>query len=220
MRKEQIRQEKEKIRNMSAKTAARYIWDYYKIWIIAAVVLAGLLVYFISVYRNRPPEEIWKVAFVNFYDDVSQESDFSQNFVESLEIPAEEGSIVFDNNLFFNLERNSDYYNTYYQRLIAYLEAGTVDCVICEYANLTGIGRTGRFLDLSDDRTASVYERYYDRMVWITTEEGEFPIGIDISDSPVLTRMNGYTDGCYLAISSNMAHMELIDEFLAYLLGD
>lgn len=203
---------------MSTPAAARYLWDYYKLWIIAAAALVWLTVYFILIYRNHPAEEIWKIAFVNFYDDVSWESDFSENFVKSLGRPVEEGSVVFDNNLFFNLERNSDYHNSYYQKLIAYLEAGTVDGVICEYSNLIGIGQGGRFLDLTDDRTAAVYERYRDRVVWIATEEGEVPIGIDISDSPVLAGMNGYADKCYLAVSSNIAHAELLEEFLEYLL--
>ena len=40
-------EEKQKIKEMdSIRKKIGYIWDYYKLWIIGAVVLVGLVVYF------------------------------------------------------------------------------------------------------------------------------------------------------------------------------
>jgi hypothetical protein len=209
---------------MQLRDKVGYIWDYYKLWLIGAVVAVGLLVYFLSLYRNGSDDVVFKAAFVNFYDDVSDSSDFALGFKEYLEGHDSgsgiEGVIEFDNNMFFNLNKNSDYYSSYYQKLIAYLESGTLDCVICGYDNLMGIGQGGRFIDLSDERIKSVYDMYSDRIVYISTEEGDIPIGIDISDSPVLSGMNGYGESCYLAFSANSAHFDKGKLFLEYLLEE
>lgn len=44
-----------------------------------------------------------------------------------------------------------------------------------------------------------------------------FRWGIDISDSTVFLGMNGYKEACYLGISSNAGHLEMVELFLDYL---
>ena len=47
-------EEKNKIKEMdSTRKKMEYIWDYYKIWIIGAVVLVGLIAYFTVVLVTR-----------------------------------------------------------------------------------------------------------------------------------------------------------------------
>ena len=46
-------EEKQKIKEMdSIRKKIGYIWDYYKLWIIGAVVLVGLVVYFTVVFAT------------------------------------------------------------------------------------------------------------------------------------------------------------------------
>lgn len=207
----------------SWKKCLQYIWDYYKLWIIGAVVLVGLICYFASIFVNRPKDEILDVAFVNFYDDVSEKSDFYRDFLsfeEQKEGEVQEGSIVFDSNYFFDLSTPSGSANTYFQKLVAVLEAGTCDALICEKDNLDGIGESGRLLDLRDERVDAIYQRFQDRTVTVEKDGQVVPVGIDISDSPVLARMNGYGDACYLGISSNAKHVEMVELLLNYLLEE
>ena len=58
-----------------------YIWDYYKLWIVGAVVLVGLVVYFAVVFATREDKPILDVVLVNNYDDVSGNSKLTQGFV-------------------------------------------------------------------------------------------------------------------------------------------
>jgi hypothetical protein len=122
--------------------------------------------------------------------------------------------------LFFNLAKSSDFNNSYYQKLVAYIEAGTYDVVICDYDNLIGVGQGGRYLDLRDERIKSVFDTYSDRVVYIETDEGNIPIGIDVSDSPVIEKMNSYANGCYYAVSANSSHYDKDILYLEYLLGE
>ncbi len=214
-----IKQELEKIKEMSVKKAIGYILDYYKIPLISIGVLIGLLCYFMSIFLRPVQEAAGSVAFVNFYEDVTEDSGFYTAFMEQYKekMPVE-SILVFDNHYFFNLEKEADYKNSYYQKLTAYLEAGTVDVVICEEENLMGIAKSGRFLDLSDERVVEIYKQYQERIVYLFLEGEKIPIGIDVSDSPVLTGLNGYQKKCFLAISSNASHLEFVESFLKYLL--
>lgn len=213
-------EEWQKIQQMDRKSAAVYIWDYYKLWIIGIVTFVFLVFYFISAFLNRPKNTLLHVTMVNFYDNVSESSDFYKDFIEYSGFNEEEGEVIFDANVFFNLIRPADSKSSYFQKTIAFLEAKTTDAVICEYDNLMGIGAGGRFLDLSDEKVKSIYEKYQDRIVYLESEEtGEkVPIGIDISDSPVLARMNGYADKCYIAVSAYTERLDAVEVFIDYLL--
>lgn len=203
------------------KITLQYIWDYYKLWIVGTIVLLSLIGYFTSIFYHRPADEILHISFVNFYDDVSEKSDFYQSFDHLVTAKAgdvrKEGSITFDSNYFFNLEKPSGAANTYYQKMIANLEAKTCDAVIGEFDNICGIGESGRLLDLRDDRVSGIYEKYQDRLINVEKDGMVVPVGIDISDSTVFLGMNGYKEACYLGISSNAGHLEMVELFLDYL---
>jgi hypothetical protein len=205
------------LKHMRLRDRVGYIWDYYKLLIIGVAVAIFLLGYFIRMFTAPKSDIAFEAAFVNCYDNVSESSDLYRGFSGYFE--EGEGKIVFDNNLFFDLNKSSDYNGSYYQKLVAYLEAGTYDAVICGYDNLVGVGQGGRYIDLRDERIKSVYDTYGDRAVYIETEEGKIPIGIDISDSPFIGEMNSYGDGCYIAFCANSSHFEADVLFLEYLLG-
>ncbi len=218
MIKEKIQAEKEKIRGMEREKALEYVWNYYKIPIVGILVFLFLLVYFLHALLNRPEDPLVHITLVNCYDDVSEKSGFYKNFQEYADFH-EEGSVIFDANAFFNLENERDYSNTYFQKTVAYLEAGTTDALICQKSNLMGIARGKRVLNLEDGPAKEIYRQYRERIVFFTTEEGEeVPVGIDISDSPRIEEMNSYKeDGCYLCVSAYTERVDQVKVFLDYL---
>lgn len=215
--KEKTEAEKEKLREMTREKAAEYIWTYYKIPIVSVIVLIFLAVYFIHAFLNRPGDTFLHVTFVNCYDDVSENSDFYQAFLEYAgSRKAEE--VYFDANVFFDLSRESDYANSYFQKTVAYLEAGTTDAVVCQESNLAGLAKGGRILTLEDERAKPIYEKYKDRIVDYTTDEGEtLPVGVDISDSRFIRDMNSYEESCYLCVSAYIGQTDHVEVFLDYL---
>lgn len=193
---------------MTKEQAIKYIWSYCRIPIIVILILIFLLGYFIQVFRNRPGNILVHVSFLNCYDDVSEASDFYQGFIEYADFQ-KEGEVIFDANVFFDLSRDSDYRNSYYQKTVAYLEAGTTDAVVCQEANLMGLVRGGRILSLEDNKAKEICKKYRERIVNYTTEEGEgILVGIDISDSPVLAEMISYKGGYCLCISAFTGRLE------------
>lgn len=216
--KEKAGAEKEKIQGMTWEKAAGYIWTYYKIPIAAVIVVVFLAVYFIHAFLNRPEDTLLHVTFVNCYDDISVDSDFYKDFLEYAECIRDTGEISFDGNAFFNLEKNKDYANTYFQKTVAYLEAGTTDAVVCQKSNMNGLAKGGRVLSLEDERAKKIYKKYEDKIMYYTTEEGEtVPVGIDISDSSYIKGMKSYEEGCYLCISAYIDQTDRVEAFLDYL---
>lgn len=84
----------------STRKKIGYIWDYYKLWIIGAVVLVGLVVYFSVVFATREDKPILDVVLVNNYDDVSGDSKLTQGFVSYVGEENLPGRVTFDNNAF------------------------------------------------------------------------------------------------------------------------
>ena len=202
--------------------ALRYIWTYYKIPIVGILVFIFLIIYFIHAFLNRPEDTILHVTFVNCYDDVSEKSDFHKEFLEYADFQ-ETGEVIFDSNVFFDLSKDSDYANTYFQKTVAYLEAGTTDALVCQETNMKGMVKGGRILNLKDERASGIYDKYKDRIVNYTTEEGEvIPVAVDISDSPRFEGMSSYQDseGCYLCVSAYIDQADQAEVFLDYLLKE
>ena len=213
-------EEKQKIKEMdSTRKKIGYIWDYYKIWIIGAVVLVGLIVYFSVVFATREDKPVLDVVLVNNYDDVSDDSALAQGFVSYVGEENLPGKVAFDNNAFFNLANNSDYKNSYYMKVLAYLEADTAQAVICQYDNLIGIAKSGRFADLSDEKVGNLCEKYKDRIVYYENDEGtKVPVGIDISDGYRAAGLSEYTDGkAYIGISAYAENYEYVEKFVDYM---
>ncbi len=213
-------EEKKKIKEMdSTRKKIGYIWDYYKFWIIGAVVIVGLIVYFTVVFVTREDKPALEVVLVNNYDDVSEDSDLAQGFVSYVGEENLPGKVTFDNNAFFNLANDSDFKNSYYMKVVAYLEADTAQVIMCQYDNLMGIAKGGRLADLSDERVGDICEKYKDRIVYYEDEDGnKVPVGIDVSEGYKAAGLTEYTDEkAYIGLSAYAADYEYAEKFVDYM---
>ena len=71
-----FRTERQKLRTLSRRAQLEYIWQYYKLWIIALASIVGLTVY-ITVHRLTVPADNWLyVTFANTYAPVGNGSEF------------------------------------------------------------------------------------------------------------------------------------------------
>lgn len=213
--------DKEKLAGMtSKKEKAGYIWDYFKFWIIGAVAVVGLLVYFVVVFVTRDEDDVLNVVFVNNYDNISEGSDFMDSFIEYTGDESLKGRVTFDNSAFFNLAKASDVKNDYYLKVLAYLEGGSTQAVVCQYDNLMGLARSGRIMDLSDEALSRIYDRYRDRLVYYEDEDGKIPVGIDISEGYSKSGLTEYDDGReYICLSAFVDDYSMAETFIEFMTG-
>lgn len=220
-----LEQEKRKLEGLSARKKREYVWQYYKLWIIGGVALILFIIYFAVHLINANRDTHLYVGFVNTYAQVENGSDFWEGYVKDAGVDTGKVNVIFDKEIYFDMTQGDVTGNHYYEKLVVLVDSETLDAVVMEPDNLKELGANGRLMDLEDERTRGLYEKYSDRIITTVTEEEdgtkrEVPVGIDISDSILMAEENSYVKGCALGISSHVQHVDAVEEFLDYVLQE
>ena len=214
--------EREKLCRLSRRAKAEDVWQYYKLWIIAIVSVVGLSVY-ITVHRLTVPADNWLyVTFANTYADVGNGSALWRDFVDASGYDIREKNVYFQNSCYF--DPSDTRYNAYYTYFAAYVEAGTLDAIMMEREDLATLGARGRLLDLSRPEAGDLAEKYAQRLIYAVPLNEEYgpdpvPIGIDLSDTCLVTELHAYEGTCALGISANCPHIDAAERFLEFILS-
>ena len=215
--------EREKLRPLSRRAKAEYVWQYYKLWIIALVSVLGLSVY-ITVHRLTVPSDNWLyITFANTYADAAgNRSALWRGFADASGYDTTEKNIYFNNSCYF--DPSDTRYNAYYTYFVAYVEAGTLDAIIMERDDLETLGARGRLLDLTMEAADGLAEKYAERLLYAVPANEEYgtdsvPIGIDLSDTCLVTEFHIYDETCALGVSANCPHIDALERFLEYVLA-
>ena len=181
---------------MTRKQKLRYIWEYY--WLPIVGITAGVLflIYFLYHLLFATKEYWFYVTFVNIRPQTGVESELMEEFVGTN--------------------------NNYYQMFVATVEAGHLDAVVMEEENLVALGASGRLLDLEAEANAACFEKYKDRFVYAVPYDEEYStepvaVGIDISDSRLMTEYELYDDTCVLGVGAYTQHPEDVVAFLEFI---
>ncbi|MDE7310987.1 MAG: hypothetical protein K2N87_05095 [Eubacterium sp.] len=218
-----LAEEKKKTAGLDFRKKMEYIWQYYKLWIIGVVCAVALLSYLAVHFLYTPRENWFYGVFANTYADVGEHSRFWDGFVEYAHLDVKEKNVIFNNNCFFDPAKDS--YNQYYNAFVAYVDSKTMDIVTMETEDLQALGEKGRLMDLSNQEIAgSLAEKYADRLVYALPKDEEYstepiPVGIDLSDTCLVTEFHLYGESCALGVSSLAPHLDKIELFLEYVLN-
>ncbi|MDO4491365.1 MAG: hypothetical protein Q4B85_09885 [Lachnospiraceae bacterium] len=223
--KEYLKKERDKISRIdgwSAKT--EYIWQYYKLWIIGIAVLIFFSVFAIRQYFFQVNENWFYITFTNTYAEVGDGSDLWKGYVEYTGYDLKEKNVVFNNSSYFDYKEGVTG-NSYFQAFVAYTEGGTLDAITMETDSLTALGESGRLIDLNSEECASIREKYGDRFLYCIPLDTEYstepvPVGIDISDSILMTRYHMYNNSCGLGIGAKSGDIDAVEAFLDYLYSE
>ena len=220
-----LKREKKKISEISGwKDKLLYIWDYYKLWIVGILALiAAVIVFFVQ--SGMVSSEHWfYLILANTMEDVGTGSRLCRDFTKYAGFNLQEKDVVFNNQIYFDFTLNTTG-NTYFDSFIVFAEAGTLDAITMEGASLTALGQTGRLMDLNCEEASSIRKKYGDRFLYYETEDEEgnpvsFPVGIDISDSILMTDYQLYGHTCALGLGYKSTHLEATEQFLDFILND
>lgn len=216
-------EEKKKTAELDRRGKLEYIWQYYKLWIIGIVCAAAFLIWFTVHFLYTPRENWFYGVFANTYADVGEHSKLWDGFVEYAGFDVKEKNVVFNSNCYFDPAKDS--YNQYYNAFVAYVDSETMDIVTMETEDLKALGEKGRLMDLSNKDTAGdLAEKYADRLVYALPKDTEYstepiPVGIDLSDTCLVSEYHLYEDSCALGVSALAPHLDKIELFLEYVLS-
>ena len=92
--------------------------------------------------------------------------------------------------------------------------------------SLQALGQSGRLFDLNDEKCAELKKLYADRFVYYTPvdENGKkqqpIPVGIDISDSRLVTEYHVYSGSCALGVGAQSKNIKEVGDFLRFIFGE
>ncbi len=214
------RAEWEKLCALPPRARPGYIWDYYKLWIIgtaALLLFAGTMLW----HAVTTPGQTWFFACIaNVADDLGEGSAFYNGFVEYAGYDTKAGLVQLEDDIYCHPAGESTVGSTYYEQLIAYLDAGTLDVLVMGTDDLLAVAESGRLMRLDDERAAALLDKYPGRILTIEADpdgSGQLtavPVGIDLAGS-VLEKY--YGSGCALGISAHAPHTDQVSVFLEYL---
>lgn len=198
-----------------------YIWEYYKFWIIGAVFLIWLVTFAVRQYTTSLRDYWCYMIFANTYADAGDHSDLWEDYVEYAGFDLTEKAVRFDANSYFDYLKGVTG-NSYFEAFVAYADSGTLDAIVMGRDSLTALGKTGRLLDLESDACSSIRAKYGDRFLYAVPLDkeystGEVPVGIDISDSRLVTEYGIYSEPCAIGIGALSDNVESVERFLDFL---
>ena len=212
--------EREKLRGMTRKKQLEYIWMYYKLWIIGLAVFLWLTV-FLTVRITTNIEGCWLYGmFANTMADAGNGSELWRDFTDWAQLDLTEKRVEFNAEAYFDYLKNQARGNHYYHAFVALTDGGILDFVTMEPDSLAALAESGRLFDLRLEQCRSLYERYGDRLVYFHGMEGDIPVGFDLSDSLLVTKYGVYPERCALGICAHTQNMEVIAQFLQFVLEE
>lgn len=217
--------EKEKIDAIpNARKRAAYIWEYYKIWIIAAVFCIWFVSFAIHQYTTTLHDYCCYMMFNNTFAEAGDGSEIWKDYVEYTGFDLNEKAVEFNAESYFDYKKGATG-NSYFEAFVAYADSGTLDGITMETESLKALGKTGRLMDLDSDACASIKEKYGDRFVYSVPFDGEYstdevPVGIDISDSRLVSKYAVYAGDCALAIGAKSENIDAVEMFLDLILKE
>ena len=205
------------IPGLGAKAA--YIWEYYKLWLVGIIALVAFIGFVIT-RLFFTVTDYW--IYGMFANTMVSTAEVQDDFTEYAGYDTGEGLVFFNGAAFFDASKSGGTNNSYFQSFVAVTEAGDLDFVCMGEESLKAIGASGRLLDLSGEE-AGRFAPYADRFVYAVPIDEEYsaqpvPVGIDLSDTKLVTTYGLYEGDCVLGVGAYSGRLDAVSLFLQWCL--
>ena len=221
---EWLEEERTKLSGMSLGKAVKYIWQYYWIFILGIVGVIWFAWFLVTHLLAGAPQYWIYAVFANSMANAGNNSRVWRDFAAYSGYDLNEKRIEFSTNMYFDYNRNQARGNEYYNNFVALTDTGTLDLITMMPEQLAPLGQSGRLLSWNLEECKALREKYADRLIWYTppedieTEISEpIPVGIDISDSLLVTKYQVYPESAALGIASGSTRLDAVEVFLNFI---
>ncbi len=219
-------------RRLSFGEKLEYLWDYYKFHLFGFLLLLALIIGSILIWFDNSKPTLLNGYLLN--------TDWGDNQTQKLlEEYASFGTYNSDN---YNAHFNCSVYidttikdqmsTVAYTKVMTDLDMKEIDFFFCNQEMFDYFGEREIFLNLETSIPKDLYQRFQNQLIMIEIlDDGgnvtnSYAAGIDISNSPVLQRLqqqerNLYEDGTiYFTIPYNSERLEQVWNFLEFLYAE
>lgn len=147
----EIREEqKQALSSMSPKQKLAYFWDYYKIHVLAAVVVIAIIISFVRQYMNNKETAFYAVLINAGQTDANYELStvLEEEFLEYAEIDPDQYEVTIDTSISFLDGVEAQFVIANQQKLVAMMQIGDVSAIIADTENFERYAQFEYFFDL------------------------------------------------------------------------
>lgn len=160
---DELQKEKKKLSRLSFGGKLQYIFDYYKFWILGAVVLIGLVWSVGSTILHNKPTGFYAMLLNAGGTDLSGQADEAAGaaFAEAAGLDDEQQKIIVDTSATFNPNDQSQFSMAQNAKIAALYQSHDIDAMVADPGVFTYYALNGSFVDLRDvldDETLAAYE--------------------------------------------------------------
>jgi len=225
----QYRMEIAKIREMTFKKKAEYIWEYYKIPIIAFVAILLMIGSLINIWFINPPATTtllisWNASFAPDTAMTDLAAVLNYRIIDEKKNEKVEVISIWISEEFGDPMMNMGNM----QRLVAMVAAGSIDVFILNTELLEEYTEGGMIQPLEDiladvrARNPIVYNRIMDNTVKLPheSEDGRITekiMGISVGDRPLLSDFTHFQQELFFAVVTNSSNLNNVAKALIVL---
>ena len=218
-----FRTEGAKMKDMTFKQKAEYIWEYYRVAIIAVVgcLIAGISLTTTIIKAHAGGEVVFGIGYVN--EDVLTEDEanaIAMDFGNYLGLVYGEECVSASS---YTVGSESEYGDVLSIILMVDAGAGNVDAAVCEADAIEYFRDTdgGAWMDLRDILSEETLEKFSDQLYYTTDYEGKtFPCAIYLGDSFLFTESSLSLTDPLIAFPIGAKHTDYMDDFVEYVFGE
>lgn len=218
----------------------QYIWDYYKFPLVVLCIVLYITGY--TVYGHVTHKEaVLYTAFVNVTAGEDLIENLSEHFLEARNIDTVRNEFHLYSGLYLTDDKTNPYHEYTYashMKILAAIDAEQLDVVLMNKEAFDAFSQNGYLCDLDEllaEENPDLYETlksylitntsilednsvalYFDESAVYTAKTEEFPMGLDLSQSPIIQDA-GFEDTVYLGIILNSPRKAMAVTYLQYL---
>ena len=194
-----------KLKDMTLKEKAAYIWEYYKFPIIGTVIVlfvAGSIIN--TVWINPPKKYYLQLAFYSGYVDETVLSAMCGNLEEALMTPEERETLQIAGSCFMLDSGDPQMDMAYQQKFASMLAVGELDLLIINDTDLDSIVAQGILLPIKNLLSESLLPSVSDKLIEAADENGvKADYAIKLEGNRFFSENGLYVDGLCLGVIVN-----------------
>lgn len=204
-------------RELTWEAKIGFIWDYYRwhIFIAICLIIVGIsTLHKVMTYH----EPMLDITMINSYTDSNDADEAFQDFFHAYGYEPFDNAVVLENGIRFNIDDETSYNSS--NLLMCILAAGETDMIFWTGEEFNGFMEQGILLDLTEILPSSMLETHKDKLIYTTDEDTgkHYPCALTLNGNKWVNDNKYYTD-CNVGIAYSADNLDLIKDFLGYLLS-
>ncbi|MGN0131311.1 MAG: hypothetical protein ACI4AA_02595 [Lachnospiraceae bacterium] len=221
MLRDEIAENKEKMKDKSKWERFKYFWYYHwKPIFLSVIIVCGIISYILHFIEESKEPSI-SVSVVNCNIISEEETDLVSAYALSRNIDTSVNPTKLDVNLQMSENRNDNLDVANSQKLSAFLENGSIDVLFAPEWVMESCATQAYLENIETVLPEDLYERFEDRLIYHTYEDdGRVPIAIYVGDIDKIADIYDEDAEPYMAIGNFSSRQDVAVDFLRYLLED